>query len=279
MAGTENTPPSNRQNRHKTNLGYAPRPPLAVLALCGRCRHTGDIGFVVASSELAVGGSLRAKRTSQGLFLCPVSPDDYIGETALTDLDGRDMSPQAVLTEAAQGDPLRRNRLVLLMSKEGKTGVYTGRAHTAKTESIDGDDIVAVRIASTPAEPPIAAVATKFGDAEEHALFLSERLMSAVGQIGAEDMYRSAALYIVDETNFPIVDLRVDNDAAPIARLAKIYQDYMRDDVKLDAYLPSKDHPTGFAPSAIDDTLRWLRRYGFKVRTYFQNRSNRSKEK
>jgi uncharacterized Ntn-hydrolase superfamily protein len=43
---------------------------------------------------------------------------------------------------------------------------------------------------------------------------------------GENEPVRSAALLVVHEQSFPYVDLRVDDDAAPIERLAALWRAY-----------------------------------------------------
>jgi uncharacterized Ntn-hydrolase superfamily protein len=59
---------------------------------------------------------------------------------------------------------------------------------------------------------------------------LTERLVGALeaglAAGGENEPVRSAALLVVHEQSFPYVDLRVDDDAAPIERLAALWRAY-----------------------------------------------------
>ncbi len=278
-------PLSKTRARPRSNLGQAPKAPLATLTIVGRCTHTGDKGYVIASNELAMGGKVIATACRQGLCVSAVSPDEQINKDAFKILKSGEAglknakpTAQSALSTAAKSDPKARTRQVVLVSQDGQSAIYTGRTHKTLSEKSTEKDVAIASVGLKDASHLSTAV-QRFTKSEAKALLLSERLMETLIHAGQDNTFRSVGLYIVDETNFPVVDLRVDNDPTPIIRLNKIFAEYMRDDVKLDAFLPSKDHPTGFAPSSIDETLRWLRRYVFKIRDYLDKRSKTRSKK
>jgi uncharacterized Ntn-hydrolase superfamily protein len=195
-------------------------------SLLGRCARTGQIGAVVTTSSIAVGARCPFARARVGAVLTQHRTDPRLGPLAL-ELLSRGFDAQQTLDAVVAATPHRAWRQLAAIDAGGRTAAFTGADVRGKRGEAQGRDCVAIANIVRSAEVPAAMVRAFAADPTEP---LAARLLAAVvagEQAGGEfAAVASAALLVVDQESFPYVDLRVDEHAAPLAELARLWRLY-----------------------------------------------------
>ena len=195
-------------------------------SLAGRCARTGMLGAVVTTSSIAVGSRCAFAAAGVGAALTQHTTDPRLGPLMLDQLR-RGYDPRQAVAAAVGTTPRSDWRQLAVIDGEGRTASFTGAsAKPAKAEA-HGRDCVAIANIVRSEAVPAAMVAAFEAEPDAH---LAERLLRALeagDRAGGE--FRplvSAGLLIAYRESFPYVDLRVDSDADPIARLAGLWSEY-----------------------------------------------------
>jgi uncharacterized Ntn-hydrolase superfamily protein len=123
--------------------------------------------------------------------------------------------------------PHREWRQLAIIDAEGRTASFSGERVKPEKNEAHGRDCVALGNIVRSHEVPAAMVRAFEADP---AAPLASRLVASLqagDEAGGEfKPLVSAALLVADSEAFPFVDLRVDGDGAPIAALARLWQEY-----------------------------------------------------
>ena len=220
-------------------------------ALAARCPRTGMIGAAVTTSSLAVGSRCVFARAGIGAVLTQHRTDPRLGPLGL-DYLAQGKSAQATIDALVASTPHHGWRQLAVVDNAGRTAHFSGDLITSIHGGATGDGVVAVGNLLKVKEIP-AAMLHDFERRPERPL--AERLVGALvaglAAGGENEPVRSAALLVVHEQSFPYVDLRVDDDAAPIERLAALWRAYApeADDFVQRAIAPGA--PPGFASETV----------------------------
>lgn len=183
---------------------------------------TGRVGIVVATKFFAVGSTVPYIRTGVGAVASQAFINPYYGPRGLALLSAGASAADAIklLTTADEG---RDNRQVHAMDRDGKIEAFTGAkcidwcGHTVR----DGYSVAGNMLAG-PAV--IEDTANEYATRSE--LPFARRLIAAMlaGERTGGDKRgkQSAALLIHDEEEYPLLDLRVDDHADPLAEVARL---------------------------------------------------------
>src|SRR5260221_4237568 len=195
-------------------------------ALAARCPRTARPGAAVATSSIAVGSRCVFARAGTGAVLTQHRTDPRLGPRGLEFL-AAGASAQQTIDALVASTPHHGWRQLAVVDKEGRTAHFSGNLIASIHGGASGDGVVAVGNLLKVAEIP-AAMLRDF--AERPGRPLAERLVGALAAGlaagGENEPGRRAALLVVHEQSFPYVDLRVDDDAAPIERLAALWRAY-----------------------------------------------------
>jgi uncharacterized Ntn-hydrolase superfamily protein len=195
-------------------------------ALAARCPRTGMIGAAVTTSSLAVGSRCVFARAGIGAVLTQHRTDPRLGPLGL-DYLAQGKSAQATIDALVASTPHHGWRQLAVVDNAGRTAHFSGNLITSIHGGATGDGVVAVGNLLKVKEIPTAML-HDFERRPERPL--AERLVGALvaglAAGGENEPVRSAALLVVHEQSFPYVDLRVDDDAAPIDRLAALWRAY-----------------------------------------------------
>jgi uncharacterized Ntn-hydrolase superfamily protein len=195
-------------------------------ALAARCPRTGMIGAAVTTSSLAVGSRCVFARAGIGAVLTQHRTDPRLGPRGL-DYLAEGKSAQVAIDALVASTPHHGWRQLAIVDNAGRTAHFSGALITSIHGGATGDGVVAVGNLLKTKEIP-AAMLRDFARSPERPL--AERLVGALAAGlaagGENEPVRSAALLVVHEQSFPYVDLRVDDDAAPIERLAALWRAY-----------------------------------------------------
>jgi uncharacterized Ntn-hydrolase superfamily protein len=195
-------------------------------ALAARCPRTGMIGAAVTTPSLAVGSRCVFARAGTGAVLTQHRTDPRLGPRGL-DYLAEGKSAQEAIDALVASTPHHGWRQLAIVDNAGRTAHFSGKLITSIHGGATGDGVVAVGNLLRSEEIP-AAMLRDFLQRPERPL--AERLVGALeaglAAGGENEPVRSAALLVVHEQSFPYFDLRVDDDAAPIERLAALWRAY-----------------------------------------------------
>jgi uncharacterized Ntn-hydrolase superfamily protein len=195
-------------------------------ALAARCPRTGMLGAAVTTSSLAVGSRCVFARAGVGTVLTQHRTDPRLGPQGL-DLLAAGKDAQQTIDALVASTPHHGWRQLAVVDKKGRTAHFSGKLIASIHGGAIGEGVVAVGNLLKAKDIP-AAMLRDFERRPERPL--AERLVGALAAGlaagGENEPVRSAALLVVHEQSFPYVDLRVDDDAAPIERLAALWRAY-----------------------------------------------------
>lgn len=228
---------------------------LNTFSIAARCARTGQLGVAVASAVPAVGAMCPYLRAGVGAVSTQSWVNPYLALHCL-DRIGRGERAEAALSAVLAADDRADLRQIGLVDASGAAAAWTGSGCTDEAGhrrgpgySVQGNMLASLAV--------IDAMAEAFEGSA--ALDLDERLMQVLeaGDRAGGDRRgkQSAALKIVDREEYPSLDLRVDEHAAPISELRRILIIARRQLVPFIAGMPRKDGPAGALPDEVSAML------------------------
>lgn len=194
------------------------------IAAC--CPRTGMFGAAVTTSSIAVGSRCVFASAGVGAVLTQHRTDPRLGPRGLALLEQGLAASEAIAALVADASGIGYRQLATV-DRKGRTAWYHGGRITSIHNASQREGCVAIgNIIRTPTvtEAMVEAFAAR---PHEH---LAERLVAALeAGLAAGGEFRqekSAALLVVHEQSFPLVDLRVDYDRAAIAQLRFLWDNY-----------------------------------------------------
>lgn len=209
-------------------------------------RETGAIGCAAATGNLAVGAwVLRAAARTGAVATQGLSVSSLWGDEALA-LLAQGRSAAQIVQDVTAPDPGRDHRQLAVLDARGAAAAWTGTQNTnAKGHLLGSDYVIAGNWLSSLAV--LAAAERAYGDCRES---LALRLLAALDAgvaAGSDARGTLSAAIQIHCPNDPPLDLRVDYDDAPVAKLRALhdkaedhpYSDWTR-------HLPTLDDPYRF---------------------------------
>lgn len=214
-------------------------------SIVGRCAETGQLGIAISSSSIAVGARCPWLRAGVGAVSSQNITLPALGPQILDELAAGSAAQEA-LDHVLARNGYSEYRQVAVVDAQGRTAVFTGRHALGVHGAVLGEQCVAAGNLLA-GDGVIAAMVGAFEQGEGS---LASRLLGALqaGQAagGEAGAVHSAALSVVDDLTWPIVDLRVDwAEENPIGELEKLWLAYQP---QLQDYLTRALDPTQ-APS------------------------------
>ena len=158
----------------------------------------------------------------KGVF--PISTGLVI--SALAQLE-QGLAPDIALRRALAEDDFSRYRQIIAIDANGQTAAFSGDKTLGIYHVAEGENCIAAgnMLASTAV---IEAMVTGFQQSEgEMALRLLAALQAGLACGGEAGPVHSAAVKVVDDYSWPLVDLRIDwSEEDPIGELAALWQAY-----------------------------------------------------
>jgi len=195
-------------------------------SLVGMCRRTGMFGAAVTTSSINVGARCPWARAGVGAVLTQHRTDARLGPRGLDLLEGGATAGAAVASLTSD-DPTIGWRQLAIIDRTGGTAWYHGDRIASIHAAAEGDGCCAIGNIIRSERIPAAMVEAFEAAPDEH---LAERLLLAVeaglAAGGEPKQVKSAALLVVDDQPFPLVDLRVELDRAPLAELRFLWEVY-----------------------------------------------------
>jgi uncharacterized Ntn-hydrolase superfamily protein len=206
---------------------------------------TGAFAVAVTTCNLAVGASCPFVRAGIGAVSTQSITNRYLGP-AILDGMARGLAPADAIEGALAGDDGRHLRQVHAVDRHGRSAAWTGqncvewcghqtRAHVSVAGNMLAGEAV---VADTLQEYEAGAT-----------LALPERLLAALdaGQAAGGDRRgrQSAAMLVTTTEDFPDLNLRVDDDAAPLVAMRRLLTLWRRDAEPRLRSAPSRANPSG----------------------------------
>lgn len=195
-------------------------------SLVARCNRTGMFGAAVTTSSIGVGCRVPHARAGVGAVCTQHRTDPRLGPRGLDFLEAGKSASETVAALTAD-DPTIGWRQLAVIDKEGRTAWFHGDRIKSIHAATEGDSCCATGNIIRNEQVPAAMVAAFEASADDP---LAERLVLALeagDAAGGEfRLLKSAAVLVVDEHSFPLVDLRVEFDRAPLTELRFLWEIY-----------------------------------------------------
>ncbi len=208
------------------------RPLISTFSIVAYDAAEQEWGVAVQSKFLAVGAAVPFARAGVGAIATQAHANVAYGPQGL-ELLGEGLAAAEVLARLTGADPLRDQRQLGLVDRTGASATFTGEACMPWAGGRSGPGFAAQGNVLASAET-VDALAESFSAGEGSGASLAERLIGclrAAQRAGGDRRgQQSAALLVVREQggygggSDRLVDLRVDDHAAPIEELARIYE-------------------------------------------------------
>ena len=195
-------------------------------SLVGMCRRTGMFGAAVTTSSIGVGSRCPYARAGVGAVLTQHRTDPALGPEGL-DLLEAGSSARETVEALVEGNPTIAWRQLAVIDRAGDTAFFHGERITSIHSAAQGNASCAIGNIVRNDGVPRAMVDAFEAAPDEH---LAERLVRGLeaGEAAGGEFrqVKSAALLVVDEHPFPLVDLRVEFDRDPLAELRFLCEVY-----------------------------------------------------
>lgn len=195
-------------------------------SIVGRCAETGQLGIAISSSSIAVGARCPWLRAGVGAVASQNITLPALGPQILDALEAG-LEPAAALDQALSRNGYSQYRQVALLDSQGRSALFSGSEALGLHNALAGEQCVAA--GNLLASPAVIAAMI---DAFEHSQgLLADRLLAAMHAAmaagGEAGPVHSAALKVVDDLTWPLIDLRVDwADDNPIGQLDNLWHAY-----------------------------------------------------
>jgi uncharacterized Ntn-hydrolase superfamily protein len=196
-------------------------------SLLGRDPTTAQLGVAVTTSDIAVGARVPHAVAGIGVAVTQHRTDPRLGPRALELLRSGCM-PREAIDAVAASTPHHAWRQVAVLDAAGRHAAFAGERVAPVVAAATGADCLAVGNMLVDERVAVAIVDGFAGtDAEEPlAGRLVAGLLAGEAAGGESGALRSAALLVVERESFALVDLRVDDDPAPLDALAALWRAY-----------------------------------------------------
>ncbi len=216
--------PSHSSDQNLQNIGG--------VALVARDSSTGDIGIILVSDVPAAGAFTAYAGASSGAVLLMGNADPRLGPAALHLLE-QGSHPREALDTLMRNDSESETRQIAILDTRGNAFSFTGSRCLPYAGYAAGSGFC-VQGNSLAGDQVLNAISAAFQTADGE---LSDRLLKALESVhlAGEQKFvpRSAAMLVVRDhggyggLNDRYIDLRVDADSLPLARLHQIYMTYL----------------------------------------------------
>ena len=195
-------------------------------SLVGMCGRTGMFGAAVTTSSIGVGSRCPYARAGVGAMLTQHRTDPTLGPRGL-DLLEAGRSARETVNALVDGNPTIGWRQLAVIDRTGGTAFFHGERIISIHGAARGASSCAIGNIVRNDRVPGAMVDAFEAAPDEH---LAERLMRGLeaGETAGGELrqVKSAALLVVHDQSFPLVDLRVEFDRNPLAELRFLWEVY-----------------------------------------------------
>ena len=195
-------------------------------SLVGMCRRTGMFGAAVTTSSLGVGSRCPFARAGVGAVLTQHRTDPSLGPRGL-DLLAAGSSARETVDALVDGNPTIGWRQLAAIDRNGDTAFYHGGHIASIHNAAQGASSCAIgNIIRNDRVPQAMVDAFEAAPGEPLAERLVRGLEAGEAAGGELKQVKSAAVLVVHEQSFPLVDLRVELDRNPLSELRFLWELY-----------------------------------------------------
>nr|WP_256833470.1 DUF1028 domain-containing protein [Pseudomonas oleovorans] len=216
-------------------------------SIVARCPRSGQFGVAAATAMPAVGKLLSHAAAGAGAVATQAQVNPYLGLDGLA-LLRQGLSAKEVLERLKDTDPCMELRQCALIDAQGDSLCWTGDKCLPWAGSLSGEQF-SVQGNRLVGPQVLDAVAEAFRHAEKRPLI--ERLIEALaaGDRCGGDRHgeSSAVIYVVDQEEYPLWDIRVDHHLDPVAELRRLHRVFAREVLPEILAMPTRDNPAGLA--------------------------------
>ena len=214
---------------------------------------TGQFGIAVATKFFAVGARVPHIAARLGGVATQALVNPYYGIDGIKLLrEGK--SPQEIVATLLARDSGRESRQLHILDAQGRIAAHTGKDCVDWCGHVKGDGF---SIAGNMLAGAAVLDETAKAYAANDKLSFARRLLAAmrVGEAAGGDKRgkQSAALLIHDTEEWSALDLRVDDDADPLAELERLERVSRERWVHFRKFLPTRERPAGITDRATID--------------------------
>jgi uncharacterized Ntn-hydrolase superfamily protein len=196
-------------------------------SIVGRCARTEMLGVAITSSSICVGSRCPWARAGVGAVTTQNITDPRLGPELL-DLLAEGCSAGEAVDRLIEGWPHMPFRQLAVVDARGRTAYHAGAKTLGTNMVVQGADCIAAGNLLARHDVPRVMISSFEGQPDLH---LADRLLRALNEGlatgGEEGPVKSAALVVVHEESWPLVDLRVDwHDENPIEALSALWEAY-----------------------------------------------------
>lgn len=195
-------------------------------SLVGMCGRTGMFGAAVTTSSIGVGSRCPYARAGIGAVLTQHRTDPRLGPRGL-DLLEAGRSAQETVDALVDGNPAIGWRQLAVVDRGGGTAFFHGDRIISIHNAAQGASVCAIgNIVRNDGVPRAMVDAFEAAPGEHLAERLVRGLEAGEAAGGELKQVKSAAVLVVHEHSFPLVDLRVELDRNPLAELRFLWEVY-----------------------------------------------------
>jgi uncharacterized Ntn-hydrolase superfamily protein len=224
-------------------------------SIVARCGRTGHLGVAVATAVPAVGAVCPYVRSGVGAVSTQSWVNPYLAIDVL-DAIAAGAAAQEALDQVIAADDGRALRQIGVVDAAGRAAAWSGAACTQWYGQVVGDGFAVQGNMLTGAETIDAMVAAFTGSA---AMNLDERLMRALEAAdaagGDKRGKQSAAIRVMGQEAYAIVDARVDEHAEPVIELRRVLEIVRLQAVPFVLGMPRRGVAAGAAPMEVTAML------------------------
>ncbi len=209
-------------------------------SLIARCPRTGQIGVAAATGAMAVGKLVSYACAGVGAVATQAFVNPYLGIDALK-LLSQGTSPREALQRVLARDPQPHLRQVAVLDRYGTVAVHsgmeiapwaghrTGEAVSAQGNRLPGPEVL---------DAVIETYQAHMKEGLAHRMLLAVEAGDAQG--GDRKGEESAALLVYDDQEYPLWDVRVDQNPHPVRELRRLFDLFEKELLPVMRKIPSR---------------------------------------
>jgi len=194
-------------------------------SIAARCPQTRMFGVAIASSSPAVGARCAHARAAVGAVATQNITDPALGSQILDRL-GRGLDAVEALRQALTATPFASFRQVLVVGPQGPAAIHSGDKALGTAATAAGLECAAAGNLLDNPDVPGAMVAGFEASSGHFGNRLLRALRAGAARGGEAGPIHSAALLVVREVSWPIIDLRIDWHDEPVNALGSLWNIY-----------------------------------------------------
>jgi uncharacterized Ntn-hydrolase superfamily protein len=195
-------------------------------SIAARCPETGQFGIAISSSSIAVGARCPWLRPGVGAVSTQNITLPSLGPEVL-DLMEQGLAPAEALDKVLTRNGYSQYRQITVIDPLGQTAHFSGTQTLGNHNAVSGEQCVAagnMLADRSVIEAMVKAFENGEGQLADRLLAALKAAVAAGGEAGA---VHSAAVVVVGELTWPIINLRVDwADQDPVSQLEQLWDAY-----------------------------------------------------